>query len=82
MKKILFAAVLLGMVGCKSSNISQVTSLGSSFHITCYSGTAVILDTLSEGQPSNESYSDGFYFKDKATGKLVEVTGTCIFRED
>lgn len=81
MKKILFLVALLGTVGCKSADMGQITSLGSEFDISCYSGTTLILHTISQGQPSNEDHSDGFYFTDKESGKLVEVTGACIFKQ-
>ena len=67
--------------GLKSSKLGQIRSLGHHFEIACYSGGQLVYQGDSEGQPSNENSSDGFYFTDNNTGKLVEVAGTCIFRE-
>lgn len=33
---------------------------------------------ISSGKVSSESNSDGYYFSDKKTGKLIEVTGRLV----
>lgn len=74
-------SLLVFTVGCKSSTIAQFRSLGSRHHIVCYSGGKVILDANSPGNVSNQEHSDGYYFEDETTGKLVEVSGQCVITQ-
>jgi hypothetical protein len=76
---ILLTASFLG--GCKSSERAQIFSLGSRHHITCYSGGKVIYEGYSPGNVSNEDRSDGWYWEDEKTGKLVEVTAPCVIEQ-
>ncbi len=73
---LLVALVALG--GCKGADLAQFKSLGSRHHITCYSGGKVIWEGDSTGNISNEAHSDGFYFRDEKTQKLVELSGQCV----
>lgn len=79
MKKI--AIAILIMTGCKSSQIAQFKSLGSSHHIVCWSGGIKIYEGDSPGNVSNQDDSDGFYFESSETGKLVEVSGNCVITQ-
>ena len=64
---------------CKDSDLSQFKALSKPHLITLYScNGSVIKQWESTGSVSNETNSDGWYFKDKETGKLIEVTGTLI----
>lgn len=65
---------------CTDATWSKLTKPGTPAEVKCYSGGVVILDTKSTGAISNEQYSDGYYFRDAATGKLVETSGQCVFR--
>ena len=47
-----------------------------------YGATGTVIKVWeSTGNVSNEAQSDGWYFKDEATGKLVEVTGTLVIEQ-
>lgn len=82
MKKIVLLCGLTLLSGCKASERAQIFSLGSLHHVVCYSGNITIYDGESAGNVSNEEQSDGWYWKDTRTGKLVEATGPCmIFQE-
>ena len=80
MKKLLLLLPLLG--GCKASDVAQFKSMGSKHEVTCYSGGVVIYHGESAGNVSNEEHSDGWYWQDTATGKLVESSGTCLFKAE
>lgn len=78
-----FVLALLSMLalhGCKDADIAQWTSVGSPAHVTCYSGGQVIYDGQSTGKVSTEHQSDGWYFEDAATHRLVRISGTCVVR--
>lgn len=80
MKKIII--ILLAIVAlnsCKDSTQAQFAALGKHHIITLYGATGVPIKTWeSTGGVSNETYSDGWYFEDLETGKLIEITGTII----
>jgi outer membrane lipoprotein-sorting protein len=83
MKKRSFLALGLTMLavllsGCTDAIRAKFSANGSSAHITCYSGTMVIFDGESTGKVQSSSNSDGYYFVDKADGKLKEVSGNCV----
>jgi NADH:ubiquinone oxidoreductase subunit 2 (subunit N) len=58
---------------------AKYAALGRSHHVMCYSGIAKIYDGYSTGKVMSEEHSDGYYFVDKATGNLIEVSANCIF---
>lgn len=70
--------VVLFLFGCSDAHVKQWTTIGSAGSITCYSGGKVIYDGKSTGKISTESQSDGWYFEDAATHKLVRVSGDCV----
>ena len=80
MKKFLLLLPLLG--GCKASEMAQIRSMGSKHEVTCYSGGVSIYHGESAGNVSNESQSDGWYWEDVETGKLVESSAACIFKAE
>lgn len=70
--------LLIMLSGCTDAGLKQFTTLGSSGHITCYSGGKVIYDGYSTGKIASEKQSDGWYFEDLKTGKLIRVSGDCL----
>lgn len=81
MKSKLFCCVLLSLVttGCTSFQTRVSTQISDSpATISCYSGGKQILEAETVGKPVSENNSDGYLFKDKATGKLVEISADCI----
>lgn len=76
MKKLLLLFIVVSALsGCKDSNQAQWDAMGKKHIIRQYSGGCLINEWTSTGSVSNEEHSDGWYFEDEATGKLVEVTG-------
>ena len=75
----IFLLTFIPIFGCDAT-IGKFTSLGKSAHIKCYSGGKVIFEGTSSGKVLSEKDSDGYFFKDKATGSMLEVSGDCVIR--
>ena len=78
MNKVLIIIGILA-VGCEA-NIAQYTSLGSDGNIKCFSGGVVIYDGKSIGKIQTEERSDGWFFVDSQTHKLIRVSGDCVIQ--
>lgn len=68
-------ACLVNM-GCTNAKMSQLSAYGSDFKVTVYSGGVPVRTYTSSGKVATEEDSDGWYFTDKETRKLVRVSGT------
>jgi hypothetical protein len=80
---LLATLALMSLTACKDSELAQLGSLGSRHKITLYSANgAVIGQWESTGNVSNESQSDGWYFKDEKSGKLIEIAGTMVIEQE
>ena len=77
MKRLALVLVLC-LVGCTDAEISQLQSYGSPHRIELWSGGQKVREWTSTGKVLSESESDGYYFCDKETGKLVRVTGDLV----
>ena len=79
MKKIiLIAIVALSVLNCTDAQRSKMFSIGDSAHVKCFSGGIIIYEGYSTGKISSEQDSDGYYFRDKETNLLMEVSGNCV----
>ncbi len=79
MKKLICVVVLgLFLAGCTDAKREKLFSLGDSAHVVCYSGGMIIYDGYSTGKISSSEMSDGYFFRDKVTNKLKEVSGDCV----
>lgn len=81
-RKIALAFTTLAAAGalsaCTDAQTAQWGSYGDEAHVKCYSGGTLIYDGYSTGKIGRaDSGSDGYYFRDKATGRLREVSGDC-----
>ncbi len=76
--RLIFALTALFTMSCTDSQISAITAYGDSARIVCHSGGKVIYDGRSTGKIHSEQQSDGYYFRDAATGRLIEVSGECF----
>lgn len=80
---VLFFVVVIGLTGgFKDANIAQLKSMGSKHQITVYSGGVPVKVFHSTGNVSNQDKSDGYYFEDAETHKLVEVAGTVVIEQE
>lgn len=68
--------VLLISAGCSNAEKAKWGTAGSSSHIKQFSGGQVIGEWDSDGWIENEVQSDGYYFKDRKTGRSVRLSGT------
>lgn len=62
---------------CTDAERAKYGSIGSKHSVKCYSGGQLIYEGVSSGKVLSEDGSDGYYFFDKANGKLTEVSGDC-----
>ena len=62
--------------GCKDATQAQFSAMNKPHIIKQFSGGVQVGEWESTGSISNEEKSDGWYFEDSKTGKLVELTGT------
>jgi len=82
MKKILlilFTSVFI--YSCTDATRSKIGGLGQEFTVKVL-GHDTIITYHSSGKVVNESNTDGYYFNEKETGKLIEVSGTIIIEEN
>lgn len=75
---LIFAGLL--MSGCTDAGWQKVVALGDPGTIICYSGGKEIFNGTSTGKISTETESDGWFFKDAETGKLIRISGDCVIR--
>lgn len=67
------------LYSCKDATQAQYNALGKPHIIKQYGCDGKIINQWeSTGSISNEEHSDGWYFEDVATGKLIEITGTVV----
>ena len=79
MRKFVLILVVL-LAACTDAKMKQISTLGNPGEIECYSGTLIIFKGKSTGKISTEQGSDGWYFEDAETHKLIRVSGACVIR--
>jgi len=82
MKKFLFALLVIiaiSLTSCRNSTIAQYSSLGDDCKVELVNCDGSITHTwYSSGKVSTETNSDGYYFQDRTTNKLVRISGNLI----
>ncbi len=81
MKTKLFLLSMLALMtfSCTDAERSKYGGLGSNFDVSLVNCDGTITHKwTSSGKVLSEESSDGYYFKEKGTGKLIEVTGSLI----
>ena len=63
---------------CSGADSAKFFSNASKHKIQLYSGGVMVREWVSTGRVQNEKNSDGYYFKDLTTGKLVCVSGDVV----
>ena len=83
MKKIFTLSVLALLMGsgCTDATMSKMGGYGDTFTVKVL-GPDTMITYHSTGKVISEEKSDGYYFTDKATGKLIEVSGTVIIEQE
>lgn len=65
-------------VGCTDADMSGLETYGKAGHVKCFSGGQAIYDGMSTGKIQTVQHSDGWEFRDAATGKFIRVSGSCV----
>lgn len=78
MKKVLFIGMICFLASCTNAEKEKMFNYGNEFKIEMYSGGVLVRSWISTGKVNSEEGSDGYYFEDKSTGKLVEVSGDIV----
>ena len=83
MKKLLFISFILFFAfSCSDAQKAKRLGRGSEFRIEMLNCDGTVARSwISTGKVRSEQKSDGYYFMDKATGLLVEVTGNIIITQ-
>ncbi len=73
--KITLLALTIVLASCSDAEKSAMSAWGQKHRVKMFSGGQVVGEWTSTGKIVNESNSDGYYFKDDKTGKMVTVCG-------
>jgi len=75
-----FIAAVVFLSSCTDATLSKVGGYGDTFTVKVL-GPDTVITYESTGKVISEEHSDGYYFTNAATGKLVEVSGTVIIEQ-
>lgn len=82
MNVILKTVVVLGILSttsCTDASLAKIGGYGDEFKVEMLNcDGSVARSWISSGKVQSEANSDGYYFNDKQTGKLIEVTGRLV----
>lgn len=85
MKKQILITVLalvvmsISLTSCTDATRAKLGGYGDEFTVELINCDGTVTHSwVSSGKVLSEETSDGYYFNDKATGKLIEVTGRLI----
>jgi len=80
MKKVFLLVILMiTLISCRDSTVAQYAALGEDSKIELVNADGSVTHSwISSGKVKTEESSDGYYFMDRATEKLVRVTGNVI----
>lgn len=71
--------IIMVSISCTDATRAKIGGLGDEFKIEMLNcDGSVARSWVSSGKVLSEENTDGYYFKDKATGKLIEVTGRLV----
>ena len=73
-----FVVALILLNSCSDAHRGKTLSWGDEFRVEMVSGGRIVRTWTSTGKVASETNSDGYYFKDKETGKYIEVSGEVI----
>lgn len=78
---VLIVSATLFATGCTDAQISNLTSLGDKFVVTMWGQNGPVKTWTSTGKVLTEQNSDGWCFRDSATGRFVRVSGNVSVEE-
>lgn len=77
-KAIALLCAITALASCTDAGRAKMGGFGDEFLVEMYSGGEKVREWTSSGKVLSESQSDGYFFNDKVTGKLVEVSGDIV----
>lgn len=80
MKNYILVLMALVLTACTDSAVAKFSAFGDAGNITCYSGGTVIYQGKSTGRIQTEEASDGWYFMESGTNKLIRLSGDCVIK--
>lgn len=78
----LLILIAFSLISCTSADRAKLGSIGSHHKITLYSGGIAVRVWHSSGVIQNEEHSDGYYFMDDTTRRLVRVSGDLVIEQE
>jgi hypothetical protein len=72
------ATTLFALSSCTDATKAKLGGYGDEHKVEMYSGGVKVREWTASGKVQSEEQSDGYYFNDKETGKLVEVSGDVV----
>jgi hypothetical protein len=76
--KYILILLLISLIGCTDAGRAKFGGYGDKFKVEMYSGGQKVREWTSTGKVLSEEGSDGYYFNDSETGKLIEVSGDVV----
>lgn len=79
--KILLAVLVLGLTAgsCTDATQAKIGGYGDQFKVEMINCDGTIArEYISSGKVQSEADSDGYFFMDANTGKLIEITGRIV----
>lgn len=74
-------ALVMLASGCTDATQSKIMGYGDQYKVEMYSGGQKVREWTSSGKVKSEANSDGYYFMDKETDKLIEVAGDVVITQ-
>lgn len=80
-KYIIASIIALSICSCTDASRARLTGYGDEYKVEMYSGGQMVRSWTSSGKVHSEESSDGYFFNDKASGKLIEVAGDVVITQ-
>jgi len=74
----ILAASCLLLSSCTDAERARMGGFGTKFKVEMYSGGSKVREWTSTGKVLSEKGSDGYFFNDQQSGKLVEISGDVV----
>ncbi len=81
MKQLWLLGMAVLLCGCTDAGYERQWNW-ENCKVTLYSGGKEVRTWHSTGVVQSESRSDGYHFKDKATGKLIVISGDIVIESE
>jgi len=79
MKRLFILLIPIALYSCTDATRAKIGGLGDEFKVEMINCDGTVTKAwISTGKVLSEANSDGYYFLDKETKKLIEVTGRLI----